>query len=245
MGVGQMSSIDKNKYSDMQRAYYAERANNWSPETDSIVGSFDQQNTHKDEYYNNLFGIIDTTSLTALEFACGPARNIQNYRDRFKRIDGVDFEAVASIASGRVGSNYEGKIYNTLGFNLSEPDLIPSDTYDIVYSMIAFQHICVHEIRLNYLKEFFRVLKPGGSISIQMGYGPGGPGSVDYYSNEYDVKTTNGNADTRVENPEQLRKDIEDIVGFTNFKYQVKPLPWYHLTHPEWIYFQAIKPSTD
>jgi predicted SAM-dependent methyltransferase len=73
-------------------------------------------------------------------------------------------------------------------------------------STIVLQHICVYEIRYNYLKEFYRLLKNDGILSIQMGYGDGHPNTRNYYDNYYDASTTNSGCDVKVTNPEEIIK---------------------------------------
>ena len=69
--------------------------------------------------------------------------------------------------------------------------------YDFVMSTIVLQHIAVYDIRFQYLQEFFRVMKPGGLLSFQMGYGEG-YGKAGYYDNHYHAESTNSAHDTLV-----------------------------------------------
>ena len=68
-------------------------------------------------------------------------------------------------------------------------------------STIVLQHIAVYDIRFQYLEEFFRVLRPGGLLSFQMGYGEG-YGKAGYYDNHYDAESTNSFHDTTVTSPD-------------------------------------------
>jgi ubiquinone/menaquinone biosynthesis C-methylase UbiE len=91
------------------------------------------------------------------------------------------------------------------------------------------------------LKEFYRILKPKGVITMQMGFGPETPTkeSVSYNSNHYDAPGTNGQMDTRVESPDELKNDLEQI-GFNNFKYYITETGPGD-GHPNWIFFNAKK----
>ena len=144
-------------------------------------------------------------------------------------------------AEGITNSN----LFVTDGYDLKTPDLVPDNTYDFVFGTIAFQHIAVYDIRFSYLKEFYRVLKPGGWITIQAGHGGGMDYPVvGYYDNVYDAKATNGNLDVSITNTEDLRKDLEDKIGFVNFDYDIVPEGWGGMArnHKNWIYFRAQKP---
>jgi SAM-dependent methyltransferase len=116
---------------------------------------------------------------------------------------------------------------------------IKNEEYDIVMSTICMQHICVYDIRFNYFKEFYRILKPGGYITIQMGYGKPSPNSVDYYDNNYEALYTNRGCDTDISSHEQVEKDLLKI-GFKNFNYYIRSVGPGDC-HPNWIFFNAQK----
>lgn len=233
-----------NKYSEMQKNQYESDASQWSVESrDPVVGGFDLHNNWED-YDNYLFKDINSLSTkVCLDFGCGPGRNLVKYRDTFKEIHGVDI-AQKNIDNAELWIIHNGysmekhKLYVCSGVNLTE---IPSKTYDVVMSTICFQHICVWEIRYNLLKEIYRVLKPNGYVSIQMGFGPqvSTKTSVNYKDNYYDANGTNGQIDTRVENPDELETDLKEI-GFKDFKYYITTTGPGD-GHLNWIFFNAKK----
>ena len=102
------------------------------------------------------------------------------------------------------------------------------------------QHIPVHEIRYNYFKEFFRVLRPDGLISFQMGFGPGHRNTASYYENNYNALYTNSGHDVRVDNPDQLVGDLTKI-GFVNIQTFIRNR--WDDSHDQWIYVKARKPK--
>ena len=175
-----------------------------------------------------------------LDFGCGCGRNVINLIERFERMDGVDIssELIATCKQNLSQRGYgeDRTIFYTYdGISLS---VIPSNLYDFVMSTIVLQHICVYEIRYNYFKEFYRVLKPNGLLSFQMGYGAGHPCTKNYYENFYVAKTTNTGCDVAVSNPEQIIKDLDEI-GFKNITYFIRPS--FSDVHNQWIYVKAIK----
>jgi ubiquinone/menaquinone biosynthesis C-methylase UbiE len=236
---------ENNKYTVMQKGLYDRHAGLWSLNNiDFVVGRFMEHNAWED--YEYLFkDIPDQASKKVLDFGCGPGRNLVKYTNRFAQIDGVDISnknlenAVIWMKHNNV-DHHNSNLFLCNGVNL---DKIKSNEYNIVMSTICMQHICVYEIRLNYLKEFYRVLKPGGFVTIQMGYGRTSPvpGKVihDYYDNNYDALGTNGMNDTSVADPSQIEKDLTSI-GFKNFKHYIRPVgPGDE--HSQWIYFSAEK----
>jgi ubiquinone/menaquinone biosynthesis C-methylase UbiE len=216
----------------------------WDVKTrDPVVGSFDQHNTHAD-YDKFLFKGIETDGRVALDFGCGPGRNIVRFVDKFQRIDGVDIAEI-NLNKAKVWCKYnfitEPILYKTNGYNL---DAIPSEYYDIVMSTITMQHICLYDVRFNFLQEFFRVLKPGGWIAIQMGFGSKPGDDVEYYDNAYhkaDPSNSMQCIDVQVRDPEQLNGDL-DKIGFIDFSYDIADVgPGDN--HDNWIFFRAHKPN--
>ncbi|SVB61931.1 uncharacterized protein METZ01_LOCUS214785, partial [marine metagenome] len=72
-----------------------------------------------------------------------------------------------------------------------------------------------------YFKEFYRVLKNNGWISIQMAYGTRNKyKTCDYFENYIDAKSTNSSCDVSITNFNYIKNDLEKI-GFTNFSYTI------------------------
>lgn len=120
--------------------------------------------------------------------------------------------------------------------------LVSRPTLGRTVGTIVLQHITFHSIRYKYFEEFFRVLRCGGRLSKQMGFGPSvfeAPITVPYLN---DVRQP-AMHDTRVESPEELRADLERI-GFVDFRYWIRPAPAPKESHfhGQWIFFQATKP---
>lgn len=231
-----------NKYTKMQQDQYDYESSNWSlSNIDSVVGSFNQHNAWED-YDNYLFkNINNTKEKIALDFGCGPGRNIVKFANIFNRIDGAD------ISDGNLKNvdfwcnhnniSFKPKTFKTDGINLSNID---NNFYDIVFSTICMQHICVYTIRFNLLTEMFRVLKSNGNICIQMGFGTDHPRASDYYEDYFDATGTNGHQDVKITDVNQIKNDLEKI-GFINFEYDLRPVGPGD-GHSQWIFFRATKP---
>ncbi|TWF56448.1 class I SAM-dependent methyltransferase [Neorhizobium alkalisoli] len=231
------------KYSQMQRAFYEHAASvgkyDIDHKRDIVVGSYHEHNRWSD-YDKYLFGFIDESykDKLALDFGCGPGRNIIKYNHLFKRIDGCDI-AQTNLNNAEGNIRFEGmevpNLYLTQGADVGN---VPDNTYDVIFSSITMQHICVHEIRYAILTDMYRALKKLGRISIQMGFGVS-PGKLSYFDNFYDAASTNSAADTMIENVDYIQGDLERI-GFLNFKYHIRPTGPGD-SHPHWIFFTAHK----
>ncbi len=235
--------MSKNKYDylKMQNDYYNEYAEKWSLEfRDPVVGSYDAHNAWGD-YDNYLFKDFDTSGLKALEYGCGPGRNLVKFSNRFASVDGIDISPI-NIEKAKVNLLHNGinnsKLYVTTGDNLS---MIPNEEYDVVFAVICFQHICVHEIRLLIMQDIWRVLKYGGHLCFQMGFGgKEGIPTAGYYDNNYDAGSTNGHADVSIENEADLMDDLLNKIGYKNYKSDIRSTgPGDN--HRNWIWVQVEK----
>lgn len=222
----------------MQKRHYEQQASQWNLNNrDPVVGSFDLHNRWPDY---DLYLFPYTTYGHALDFACGPGRNIVKFNNRFEIIDGVDIsETNIQNAKTYIKAN-NIEIPNLYVCNGKDLQIIGNDLYDTVFSTIAMQHICVWQIRYGYFQEFYRILKSQGRIAIQMGYGGSSRPHSSYYDNNYTALTTNGGHDVSIENPQQLEKDLTSL-GFVDFKYTIAATGPGDF-HKNWIYFSAKKP---
>lgn len=233
------------RYLGMQKVRYRQRASNSDyaskARVDRVVGSYDLHNQWED-YDRYLMKYVDETFKTkvALDFACGPGRNIVKYYQRFARIDGADISP-ENIANAEANLRYHHvplpHFFVTSGVDCGP---VEDNSYDFIFSTIALQHICVYSIRYKILTAMYAALKRGGRISIQMGFGKQVPekNSVAYHDNAYNAMDTNGATDTRVEDPNDVERDLLAI-GFRDFEYWIRPVgPDFH---PNWVFFTAVK----
>lgn len=231
-----MTTLDQqNPYTAMQRDYYESTAHEMNVENHMF------HNANRD-YWDIL--VSDTAvgfrHKVGLDFGCGCGRNVQNLWTRFRRFDGVDiskgnlaFATRNLAAAGAPADSY--RLHHCNGIDLGD---LPDSEYDFVMSTIVLQHIAVHDIRLSYFREFHRLLREGGLLSFQMGFGEG-YGKADYYENAYHATATNTLHDTLVTDPDQLRADLESA-GFTGFWHTLRPS--FSDGHPQWIFAKAWKP---
>ena len=226
-----------NKYTQMQKAYY---------DNEGVTGGMNKENHMKhngnEDYWNILVKDTEDPSFLnkiGLDFGCGCGRNVLNLYKRFQRMDGVDIspELIATCESNleQFTEAHRYKFYTCNGVSL---DVIGDSIYDFVMSTIVLQHICVHDIRYNYLKEFYRVMKSGGILSIQLGFGNCPSSFRDYHDNYYDATGTNSDCDVRVTNPDDITNELKQI-GFKNVTFVIRPA--WDGPHDQWIFVRAEK----
>jgi SAM-dependent methyltransferase len=167
----------------------------------------------------------------------------RGFSDRFVRIDGVDISRqnlsnAQRFLSTEIPPGKMPRLFLTGGSDTGEA---PENTYDFCFSTICFQHICVWKIRYAILSSLFRVLRPGGRVSIQMGFGASPGQTMPYAANHYAASGTNAVCDVAVESVDEPKADLQNI-GFVNFEAWVRPrFPTDF--HPNWIFFTAVKPG--
>jgi SAM-dependent methyltransferase len=234
-------------YVKMQKRIYelyaaADKISSGNIDGDYVVGSWQAHDKWAD-YDNYLMKYVPRDeSWVALEYGCGPGRNLRRWSSIFARIDGVDIsknnlENARVFLEREIPASKKPNLYVTNGMDCGDT---PRNHYNFAFSTICLQHICVHEVRFSILKNLFACLKPGGRISLQMGYGVPSPYTVSYFDNFVQALGTNRSADVAIRSPDEVKKDLEQI-GFKNFEYWIRPVGPGDL-HPNWIFFTAIKP---
>jgi SAM-dependent methyltransferase len=98
----------------------------------------------------------------ALDFGCGLGRLTRALADRFDRCVGVDIaprmvEGASELNADRPGCEFRVNP----GADLTQFD---DSRFDLVYSSIVLQHVPRREWIEAYLREFVRVLRPGGAL---------------------------------------------------------------------------------
>lgn len=232
--------VDEQSFLKRQQTFWGDIAKTWSLRSkDPVVGWYNEHQSFP-EYDTLLFrGIPLTGNEVVLEYGCGPARNIIRWNKKFKRIDGVDI-APECIEKAKIHLAAEGIPFPNLWSNDGKTlPMIEGAEYDIVFCVIALQHITSRAVRQNLYEEFKRVLKPGGYFVWQCGFGPGHPRSVDYFAESFSTEEEFVDKDFRLENVEHIKKDLEDA-GFIWREHVLSRTC--KDEHPAWLWGQVQKP---
>lgn len=109
---------------------------------------------------------VPARSRRALEIGCGPGRLIKPMSAHFGEIHGVDIsDEMVARARQRLSHIPHAHVHVARNSNL---EMFASESFDFAYSYAVFQHIPSRDVVLNYLKETWRVLKPGCYIRCQL-----------------------------------------------------------------------------
>jgi len=228
-------------YLDMQKKNYDQAASKWTLDNrNPVVGSYDEHNNWED-YNNYLFKDFDTSGLVALEYGCGPGRNIIKFNNRFSRVDGVDI-ATNNIEKAKLNLNHNNIFNSNLYVCDGKSIPVDNDTYDVVFSVICLQHIACYDVRFSIMSDIKRILKPGGRFCFQMGFGGKSNNYTvsQYYENAVNATVTNGGHDVSIVDENNLKDDLVNKLGFTDYKSNIRPVgPGDN--HKNWIWIQVQK----
>lgn len=237
-----------NDYSTFQKNFY-------TAETPIMrVENHGKHNSNPD-YWTIMMGEISSDpkkweGKNAIDIGCGCGRNLLNMSKiaDWATVDGCDISAPnceeTKMFMWQNAENVHVDTYPTNGYEL---DGVPSEKYDFAMSTIVFQHICVHDIRYNLLKEVNRILKPGGVFVLQMGFGKHDPETAKrfnsqfagYYDNVYEARATNSGYDVQVTNQDDLTNELKAL-GFEIKEVKITN-SWDNEQHPQWIWVKAVK----
>jgi SAM-dependent methyltransferase len=108
---------------------------------------------------------LSASGARALDFGCGAGRLTRPLADRFDLVTGVDI-APEMLDLARRDNPAAGRCEFVLN---DRPDLaaLADGEFDLVYSSVVLQHLPRALIRA-YLAELARVLRPGGSLIVQL-----------------------------------------------------------------------------
>lgn len=102
----------------------------------------------------------------ALDFGCGVGRLTGGLSRHFASVTGVDVapsmvDAARQLLVDRPNCEFTVNHFNDLRF-------IPDGSFDFVLSLLVLQHLDSTHAVQSFLREFVRVLRPGGAIVVQL-----------------------------------------------------------------------------
>jgi ubiquinone/menaquinone biosynthesis C-methylase UbiE len=103
---------------------------------------------------------------SALDFGCGVGRMARPLASHFESYTGVDISE-AMIAQAREWNRDCSQcrfIHNTTG----DLRVFDSASFDLIYSRFVLQHLPSRELVESYLRDFIRILRPGGLLACQL-----------------------------------------------------------------------------
>ena len=124
----------------------------------------------RDQILNDMTNICQgkpPSEMKVLEIGCGAARITRALAARFGEVHAVDISGeMVRLAREALAAFPNAFIYQNNGADLS---VIPGESlFDFAFSYIVFQHIPSREIVENYVREVYRLLRPGALFKFQV-----------------------------------------------------------------------------
>jgi 2-polyprenyl-3-methyl-5-hydroxy-6-metoxy-1,4-benzoquinol methylase len=162
-GVFEDLGRDDPMYAALSRRDY--RGNRWDPAAFFATGRRE---------IGDVIAYVASTGLhlrdeRALDFGCAVGRLTQALADHFQEVIGLDI-ASSMIERARAFNTHGSRVIY-IASTAADLALLDSGTFDFVYSNKVLQHIPPAN-QLEYMKEFVRVLRPGGVTVFQTRNGP-------------------------------------------------------------------------
>jgi SAM-dependent methyltransferase len=109
---------------------------------------------------------LPRASKRALDFGCGVGRLSRALAHRFGTVVGVDVSAEMVARAQQLNAD---RANCTFAVNVA-PNLrlFPNASFDVVFSSKVLQHMTSPAMACDYIREFVRVLQPGGLVAFQL-----------------------------------------------------------------------------
>lgn len=170
----------------------------------------------------NEYLVHGSNDITALEIGCGIGRLLAPLSKYGWDMHGIDIsENMLRFGEEYLKSRNALRVRTSLVSDTTFP--CADSTFNLVYSLMVFQHIPERAVITGYLKEAHRVLKPGGMIRVQTHRGSPPP-----------VGEFHGYAGHMYSSAESFAAEFV-AAGFKVLSTQTG------LGHPEWLWVTATK----
>jgi SAM-dependent methyltransferase len=126
---------------------------------------FESGEEHVRELVGRLTELGLPTHGVVLDFGCGVGRLTQAFADHFDDVWGIDI--APSMIEGAEAFNRHGSRVHYVLNDTSDLSRFDDGSFDLVFSVIVLQHIRP-DIALSYVREFFRLCRPGGAVVFQI-----------------------------------------------------------------------------
>lgn len=108
---------------------------------------------------------LPVDNLKALDFGCGVGRLTRALSDWFQTVEGIDVSPTMIDKANALNPDFRERI--NFSVNHETTTKFERGSFSFIYSTIVLQHIPYPQ-QVEYIKEFTRLLKPGGIVVFQI-----------------------------------------------------------------------------
>lgn len=221
--------------------FWSSNAKTFKDAQELCVGSWDEQEAYP--YTEYLLERYDGPMGRAYDFGCGVGRMMKHMLSRFAHVDGGEL-VPNNIAYAK---EYLKDCNNFQLFQLDGKSAFAGagSSYDFIYSTIAIHHIAPFEIREQIYKDFFLMLKPGGTFCTQVVFGI--DTGIHWFDSPYGKILPRNTVDVSIPDEShfpEIRAWLEKL-GFEDVSFRLKPCP-HRGAVPElkWLFIDGRKPAS-
>jgi ubiquinone/menaquinone biosynthesis C-methylase UbiE len=214
-------------------AWWPGKQGKWTPEEFYALGRSDWADAERQwRHYSSLLGG------TCVEIGCGAGRTTAALATSFERVIGFDVSP-DMLALARKASPQNVELVQVDGTEIP----LPSDEADAVFTAHVLQHLDNLTAVANYVREMYRVLKPGGTLMLHVAL-----------RSEKDSKLRDARNFVRLSlsrralargrhmffvrvrfyRPEEIRALLQEV-GFTDIELREFPMRSNNEPHPFWF----------
>ena len=122
------------------------------------------------EQHRRVTGHVPSVDAVVLDFGCGVGRLSAAIATRTRHVVGIDIsEPMLRTSRSVVPVEVRDRVSPVLSSSTSLP--LRDSSVDIVYTSLVLQHMPA-ELAVGYVREFVRVLRPGGTAMVQVADAP-------------------------------------------------------------------------
>lgn len=115
--------------------------------------------------YLKEYKYLPVDNFKALDFGCGVGRLSRALSSLFSIVDGIDVSPTMIAKANALNTDLNDKVFFFV--NQHTRTFYEDNTFSFIYSSIVLQHIPYPQ-QIEYIKEFTRILKPGGVLAFQI-----------------------------------------------------------------------------
>lgn len=100
-----------------------------------------------------------------IELGCGAGRMTRSFARRYKRVMAIDISAEMLQRAREIDTRQENILWVRVGG--ADLSCVADNSTDFLFSYLVLQHLPTDDLVFGYIREFLRVLRPGGAFLFQ------------------------------------------------------------------------------
>lgn len=108
---------------------------------------------------------VPATGEVMIEVGCGAGRMTRSFARRYAHVIALDISSEMLQRARRINAEQQSILWVQLGG--ADLSFLAASTADFLFSYLVLQHLPSEDLVFGYIREFLRVLRPGGAFLFQ------------------------------------------------------------------------------